>query len=90
MNIPGYLAQLKSCTTAIEFAQVVVAMYQQEPLLSEKEIVKARFISQLVPYAPNITHGLTVNNLRQRINNALANCPRKRTAVRWQSHRTDI
>ena len=71
-NLRLYLSQLAGCTTATEFAKVVVGMAEREPKITANEIVKERFIRLLLPLAPNITSGVTIGNLRARINNALA------------------
>lgn len=77
-HIDGYLAQIGECRTASELAKVVVAMVEQEPQLTKEEMVKERFISLLLPFAFKITKGATVDNVRQRINDAWANRPRHR------------
>lgn len=77
-NIPGYLAQIGECQTATELAKVVVEMTEHEPRLTTEEIVKARFINQILHFAVKLTKGTSVDNVRQRINDALARRPRHR------------
>lgn len=69
-NIPVYLAQIGECQTATELAKVVVEMAEHEPRLTAEEIVKERFISQLLPFAFKLTKGRTVDNVRACINDA--------------------
>lgn len=76
VNIPGYLAQISECQTATELAKVVMEMYEQESRLTEEEIVKARFINQLLPFATKLTKGTSVDNIRARINDAWAKLPK--------------
>ncbi len=77
-NIPGYLSQIGECETATELAKVVVNMVEQEPKLMKEEMVKARFINLLIPFAFKLTKGTSVDNIRARINDAWTNRPRKR------------
>ncbi|MDY4552554.1 MAG: hypothetical protein SPD54_12210 [Parabacteroides sp.] len=77
-NIPGYLAQIGECQTATELAKVVVEMAEREPRLTAEEIVKERFISQLLPFAFKLTKGRTVDNVRARINDAWMKRPKRR------------
>ena len=78
-NIPGYLAQIGECQTATELAKVVVEMAEHEPRLTAEEIVKARFISQLLPFAFKLTKGTSVDNVRARINDAWMKRPKHRS-----------
>lgn len=77
-NIPGYLSQIGECETATELAKVVVNMVEQEPKLMKEEMVKARFINLLIPFAFKLTKGTSVDNIRARINDAWTNRPRNR------------
>lgn len=77
-RLSQYLMQIDACQSATELAQVIVHMQQQEPNLSSTEIVKERFISQLLPFASNLQNGATISNVRARINDALARRPRNR------------
>ena len=77
-NIPGYLAQIGECQTATELAKVVVEMAEYEPRLTAEEIVKERFISQLLLFAFKLTKGRTVDNVRARINDAWMKRPKRR------------
>lgn len=78
VRLQEYLAQIAECRSATELAMVVVKMAEQEPRLTVEEIVKERFISQLLPFATNISKGTSIGNVRQRINDALARRPRRR------------
>ena len=78
-NIPAYLAQIGECQTATELAKVVVEMAEHEPRLTAEEIVKERFISQLLPFAFKLTKGRMVDNVRARINDAWMKRPRHRS-----------
>ncbi|MBO4964321.1 MAG: hypothetical protein J6C65_05215 [Prevotella sp.] len=71
-DLKGYLSMLSACTTAKEIGEVVAVMAQKEPRLTKDEICKARFISLLPPLAPKVTDGITVDNLRIHIDNAVA------------------
>ena len=75
-NIPGYLAQIGECQTATELAKVVIEMKKNESRLNDEEIVKARFINLLLPFAFKLTKGTSVDNIRARINDALLKRPK--------------
>lgn len=68
----GYITMLRSCTSAKEVGEVVVAMRQQEPSLTNELIVKQCFISLLLPFVPKWEKGQTIDNIRVAINNAWA------------------
>lgn len=76
VNLPDYIAQLSECQNTTELAKVVIYMFEQEPKLTEEEIVKERFISILLPLATKLTKGRTIDNLRARINDALLSRPK--------------
>ena len=76
VNLPDYIDQLSECQNATELAKVVIYMFEQEPKLTEEEIVKERFISILLPLATKLTKGRTIDNLRARINDALLSRPK--------------
>ena len=78
-NIPAYLSQIGECQTATELAKVVVEMVEREPRLTTEEIVKARFISQLLPFALKLTKGTSVDNVRARIHDAWMKRPKHRS-----------
>ena len=78
-HISGYLAQIAECQTATELAKVVVEMAEQEPRLTAEEIVKARFINLLLPFAFKLSKGTSVDNIRARINDAWARRPKHRS-----------
>lgn len=71
-DLKGYLAMLSACTTAKDIGEVAAVMAQKEPRLTKDEICKSRFISLLPPLAPKVTDGITVDNLRIHIDNAVA------------------
>lgn len=75
-NIPDYLAQIGECQTATELAKVVIEMKKNESRLNDEEIVKARFINLLLPFAFKLTKGTSVDNIRARINDALIKRPK--------------
>lgn len=77
--LTGYLSQLGACTSATDVARVVVNMALDEdaPRVTADEIKRERFISTLLPLIPKVESGLTVGNLRARINDAWASRPRK-------------
>lgn len=77
-RLPQYLTLLGECRSATELSQIVVDMCAQEPKLVKEEIVKERFIQLLLPLAPKLTKGTGVNNIRARINDALACKPKQR------------
>ena len=56
---------------------VVVDMQAQEPKLWKEETVKERFIRLLLPLAPRLTKGTSVDNVRARINDAFARKPKQ-------------
>lgn len=78
-DMPRYLSMLAGCTTAAELAQVVMTLLESEPKITAEEVVKERFIAKILPLAPNITKGTGIDNIRTRINDALAKRPKKRT-----------
>lgn len=77
-RLPRYLALIGECQSATRLGEVVVEMCAQEPKLRKEEIVKARFISLLLPLAKKLTQGTGVDNIRARINDALARQPKPR------------
>lgn len=77
-RLPHYLSLIRACQSATELGQVVVDMCMQESKLTKEEIVKARFINLILPLATQLTQGKSVDNIRARINDALANLPRQR------------
>ena len=78
VNINGYVAQIGECNNATELAKVVVQMCEQEPRLTQEEIVKERFISLLLPFAKQLTKGRGIDNLRACINDAWAARPKSK------------
>lgn len=78
-ELPRYLSLLSACTSAAELAQVVMTLMKNEEKITKEEVVKERFIEKLLPLAPHVTKGTSVDNIRQRINDALAKLPKKRT-----------
>lgn len=71
-NLDTYLAQLQVCRSASDLARIILDMQKRESRITQEEVVKARFISLFLPLV-NFTNGKTVNNIRARINDALAN-----------------
>lgn len=76
-RLPHYLALIGECQSATELGKVVVEMCSQEPKLMKDEIVKERFINLLLPLAKKLTKGTGIDNIRARINDALASLPRQ-------------
>lgn len=77
-RLPHYLSLIAECQSAPELGKVVAEMSLQEPKLLKEEIVKERFISLILPLARKLTKGTSIDNVRARINDALANIPRQR------------
>lgn len=70
-SLRNYVASLAACTTAAEVGRVVVLMGENEPRLDKTRIVKADFIETLKPLIPLVEKGLSTDNLRHQINEAL-------------------
>lgn len=83
-HIAGYIVQIAECQSATELAKVVVQMCEQEPRLTQEEIVKERFISLLLPFATKLTKGKCIDNIRARINDAWADRPKTKPFQKWQ------
>ena len=75
-SFPTYIAQIGACESATELAKVVVSIAQQDSKLTPEEIVKERFIKLLLPFAPKLTKGKGIDNLRARINDAWSTRPK--------------
>lgn len=75
-SLPTYIAQIGACESATELAKVVVSIVQQDSKLTPEEIVKERFIKLLLPFAPKLTKGKGIDNLRARINDAWSTRPK--------------
>lgn len=75
-SLPTYIAQIGACESATELAKVVVSIAQQDSKLTPEEIVKERFIKLLLPFAPKLTKGKGIDNLRARINDAWSTRPK--------------
>ena len=75
-SLPTYIAQIGACENATELAKVVVSIAQQDSKLTPEEIVKERFIKLLLPFAPKLTKGKGIDNLRARINDAWSTRPK--------------
>ena len=71
-HLSGYLNRIGECLTATELAVVVMDMLEREGKLTKDTVVKERFINLLLPFADKITKGASVDNIRQRINDAMA------------------
>lgn len=72
----GYLTLLSQCTSAREVGETVALMAQKEPALTSEEIVKERFIALLPPLTPQLTKGMSIDNLRIHIDAAWRKCSR--------------
>ncbi len=75
-SLSTYIAQIGACESATELAKVVVSIAQQDSKLTPEEIVKERFIKLLLPFAPKLTKGKGIDNLRARINDAWSTRPK--------------
>ena len=72
------LSRLAVCTTASELAVVVMDMVERQPRVTREEMVRERFIRTLLPLAPRVTTGRSIDNVRARINDAWMKRPKKR------------
>lgn len=81
--LKAYLAQLHVCMTASEVAMVVVNMILDDdaPKVTREECKKERFIKTLLPVIPLVRKGLTIDNLRDRIEDAWCNRPRTKPSI---------
>lgn len=70
-DFQGYLNMLAACSTAKQIAEVVAVMSDRESRLTSEEICRAKFIELLPPLAPKVTKGITIDNLRIHIYNAV-------------------
>lgn len=80
-DLPRYLSLLASCADAMDLAQVAMQLLEAEPKITQEEVVKRRFIERLLPLAPKVAtsdRGNSIDNIRVRINEALANRTKKR------------
>lgn len=77
-RLKNYVKLLGECTHAHEIATVVEEMMTNEERLYKEVVVKASFIELLQPFASRVTSGNTVDNIRQQINNLLADRIRKK------------
>lgn len=80
-DMPRYLSLLSPCESATELAQVVMAILEAETKVTEEEVVRRRFIECILPLCPKMAaneRGNSIDNIRARINDALAKRPKKR------------
>ena len=77
-TLTGYMSRLAVCTTASELAVVVMDMVERQPRVTREEMVRERFIRTLLPLAPRVTTGRSIDNVRARINDAWMKRPKKR------------
>ncbi|MGN0053677.1 MAG: hypothetical protein ACI378_06390 [Bacteroides sp.] len=80
-DVPRYLSLLSPCESATELAQVVMAILEAETKVTEEEVVRRRFIECILPLCPKMAaneRGNSIDNIRARINDALAKRPKKR------------
>ena len=83
-DMPRYLSLLASCESATDLAQVVMTILEAEPKVTEEEVVKQRFIETILPLCPKMAaneRGNSIDNIRARINDALAKRPKKRPSA---------
>lgn len=69
-SLRNYVAQLVACQTAADVGRIVAIMCENEPHLTEERIVKAEFITTLIPFITGVEKGRGIDNLRLQINNA--------------------
>ena len=53
-------------------------MVERQPRITREEMVRERFIRTLLPLAPRVTTGRSIDNVRARINDAWMKRPKKR------------
>lgn len=75
-SLRHYVARLSECRSATELAQVIVHIKDREPKITAELMVKEKFIKLLLPLAPNVTKGTTIDNIRARINDVWSRKPR--------------
>ena len=71
-KLPAYIAMLSACKSAREVGKAVVQMSIDEPKITEQVMVTKNFIDVLLPFLIQVDKGNGVNNLRDKINMALA------------------
>ena len=76
--LAGYVSRVASCVNASELAVVVMDMVEHQPRVTREEMVRERFIRTLLPLAPRVTTGRSIDNIRARINDAWMKRPKKR------------
>lgn len=69
-SLRNYVASLTACKTAADVGKVVAVMCENEPLLNETRIAKAKFIETLLPFLTGVEKGKGIDNLRIQIDNA--------------------
>lgn len=70
-SLRNYVAQFAACKTAADVGEVVALMCENEPLLFEERVAKAKFIQTLIPLIPGVEQGRGIDNLRIQIFKAL-------------------
>ena len=83
-DMPRYLSLLSSCESATDLAQVVMTILEAEPKVTEEEVVRRRFIETILSLCPKMAEnekGNSIDNIRARINDALAKRPKKRPST---------
>jgi len=75
-SLRNYVASLKACQTAAEVGQLVATMCENEPRIDETRIVTKAFIETLLPFMTGVESGKGIDNIRNYINKAWAECKR--------------
>lgn len=77
--LTDYVSRLKQCKSTAEIGVVVVDMILDERVNVDQELaVKGVFIEMLKELVPDLEKGGTVNNIRQRIQDAWMKRPNKK------------
>lgn len=69
--MPRYLDQLAHCETTNDFAQVVVALCNNEPSVTRELVVKEEFFMRLYNLAPRVAPRTGADNIRKSVNKCL-------------------
>lgn len=73
MYVDEFVRQIRECRTTTELAIVVVRSVKDGNGPTPHDMVKEKFINLLLPFTTNIHKGLSIINIRQRINDAWEN-----------------
>lgn len=74
-----YISRLSQCTKAGTLADILVDMaINDNASVSKYDIIKGRFIEQLLPLCPKLHKGKSISNIRQRVNDRISKLPREK------------